>query len=208
MIGSDILTQTLFNNILAVIGALTGIIGLIISLTLLSKEKLKLTIIHPTNEPYSAYAGFNGVEIGKDNYGEPISFYTPYVFFIYLQISNSSKLSTTILDMSLKIHGCDESILNKRTSDNYSITATYSSDEHDNIFVNSCYGLSDITKPPISIDSYSAIEGYFFFRDLKLDKRKSYNATLKVKTTQGIEKIKIVIKPKFPELLSKNRVGG
>lgn len=203
MIGSDIFTQTLFNNILSVIGALTGIVGLVISLILLSKEKLKLTIIHPTNEPYSAYAGFNGVEIEKDTYGDPISFYTPYVFFVYIQISNSSKLSTTILEMSLKIDGCDESILNKRTSDNYSITATYNSDKHGNIFVNNSYELNNIIKLPISIDSYSAIEGFFFFRDLRLDKRKSYNATLKLITTQGTKKIKIVITPEFPELLNK-----
>ncbi|SHO46787.1 hypothetical protein [Anaerocolumna xylanovorans] len=193
------MTQELFNNILASLGAITGISGLVISLFLLVKERLKFLVIHPVNESASSFMGFNGIDVGQNDFGDEISLYTPYLLFAWLQIVNKSKTNTTILKMSIRIND-SESVLYNRTSDNFSVAASYKQDEYDNIFVESSYGYKHINLP-IEISSFSSVEGYFFFRDLNVEKSESYKAILKIYTPQGIRNHKLVVKPQFPELI-------
>lgn len=195
------MSQELFNNILATIGAFTGLSGFLISLYLLHKEKLKIEVFHPTGGKDSAYLGFNGVYNGRNDIGEQTSKYTPYMLFIWLQITNKSKSPTTILEMSLKLPSSGESILYSQTSDNYSIATTYTIDEYGEIKIKSNRHYPHVLKPPISLNTYSTVEGYFYFRDLQIAEQKPFTAILKLKTTQGIKKHSVTIKPNYPTKL-------
>lgn len=195
------MTQDLFNNILAIIGTITGLSGLLVSLYLLNKQKIRFVVYHPTYEDRSSYVGFNATYIGRSEYGDLNFLYTPYLFLIWLQITNKSSSHTTILEMSLKIPNNDESILYSRTSDDFNITNEYTVDGNGNIEVKSGYYISDILKPPIAVESFSTIEGYFYFRNLNISSDKPITAVLKIKTPQGSSKNKIIIKPRFPTLI-------
>lgn len=195
------LNQSLFNNILSVIGVLTGLAGLCVSLYVLSKERIKLEVFHPTNDDASSYIGFSGIYEGQNEIGDKCVKYTGYLLFIWLRIVNQSKHPTTILELSVKIPKYEESILYSRTSDIYSVALKYKEDEVGNIDVKSSLYYDHALKLPITVAHFSTIEGYFYFRDFKEIKNKTIHAVLKIKTPQGITKHKITLAPNYPTLI-------
>lgn len=198
------MSQELFNNILAVIGIVTGLSGLSISLFLLNKERLEFHLIHPTKDDDVCLVGFNGIPDGFLN-GCQITRYSKYMLLVWLQITNKSKTPSTILEMTLTVDKKNKSTLNSRTSLDYTIPVTYSLDDNDNLNVISGYGFYKSTlKLPVYIEPYSTIEGHFCFRDLNFDDQDCFSAKIKIKTPQGYRNFKVTLNPEYPTLIKQD----
>ncbi|WP_273325764.1 hypothetical protein [Vallitalea guaymasensis] len=192
------LVKSQLNNVLAIIGALTGVTGLFISLYVLYKERIRIFIYHP--KECEDYVGFNIIytdDYLDDCFDERKSNYIPYILQIWLQIINQSKTNTTIREMSLKIPKCKWSVLYSKTPNSYSIATKYTVDANDNIDVKQSYHF-DNTKPPLKLEPYGVIEGYFVFQNLEFIRDTPFKATLKIKTAQKTTRHKIIINPVHP----------
>ena len=195
------MTQSLFNNILATIGAITGLSGLCISIFLLHKERIRLDVYHPSNTDDIALVGFNRTLNGYVS-GVPEYTYSPYAIKLWLRITNKSKSPTTILEMSLLVPNCKESILYSQTPNDYIIATNYTIDKNNKIDIKSNYHFPHPSKPPILLEPYTATEGDFFFLNLNKIDTKPFKAVIKIKTPQRISKHKIMINPIHPKKLN------
>ncbi len=193
------MTQEVLNNILGIIGALTGFCGLCISIYVLHKEKIKLVVFHPANAKHSSHVGFNMSYNGTDDYGAPNYKYHPYCLLLWLRIINKSKTTTTILEMSLKVPKHKESIIYSQTSDLFDIATEYSQGAEGNVKIISSSYREKTNKLPIALKPYTVNEGYFCFLDLEHVSQKPFKAILKIKTPQKITKHKLFIIPTHPK---------
>lgn len=194
------MTQSIFSNILSTIGVITGLLGFMISLYVLNKEKISLEVYHPCD--LDDYVGFNAEYVGTDNICAPDYKYYPYLLTFWVQITNKSKSRTTIRKVYLKIPQCKESVLYSQTNDDFIIASEYVVNENDDIVVKSRYSYFDYIKLPIEIMPYSVVEGYLYFRDLEFIGTSPFKAILKIETSQRTIKRKITINPVHPTLIS------
>ena len=192
-----------FDNIISLVGAFTGISGFLISLFVLNRESLKLDLIHPTDQPKMSFVGLNYEYNGKQNsYGDLISDYTEQMLLIWLQITNKSKAPITIIEFVINLTNSKTSTLHSRTSQRFTIPVSYYVDENNQINTIGSIPLKSLT-PPLKIDPYAAIEGYFSFNDLNIDQADTIKAKILVKTTRGTKKFSITLKPVYPLQTSK-----
>lgn len=191
--------QSLLTNTLSIVGAITGLIGMFISIFVLHKEKIQLEIMHPLNTKHSCRVGFNKQLIDYAS-GIPNYSYYPYMLLIWMQITNKSKSPTTILEITLKLPNGIKSTLYSQTSNNYSLASKYSKNTDGCIKIISSWSFAE-TKLPIPFNPYSTTEGYFQFLNLDTLPNSPFKAILLIKTSQRIIKKRIKLTPTYPEYI-------
>lgn len=192
--------QAVLNNIIAIVGMLTGIAGFGLSLFVIFRDRVKLKVCHPDIDSSSLVA-FNLEHAGQDEWGNEVSRATGHIVALWLQIANASNSPTTILEMALRIDD-QESILHNKSPDYPLIAVSYSVDENDEIDIGSSRRLGgDIIKPVFKLEPYSAVEGYFVFTNLSYLSETEYKVQLAIRTTQRIIKTNFTIHPCYPKLI-------
>lgn len=139
---------------LGVLGSITGCASLVLYIWRFLEDLPRLNIYFPPDYHNKCLVG-HAIDLNhRDEYGNLLEDKTRFIFYIWSRITNNSEKPITLLEISLQIKGFETTYLD---SSSFCIGSVP-------VGKNTTRKLNTI-KPIITLEPYSAIEGYLFFGD-------------------------------------------